>query len=603
MTIPDWTALTGSLCVILAACSCTKTEDRERTTTEEPPPGGNWIAETIVEPPKYNDRAGGWESEQVAGAVGEHLKKLAKAIDSDEGWDEVAGWLSDDLSAQSLVVPPEKLVSAYETDSVAIQRLIDPATVPANDGKAFVSALKSLGGTRKRTQFKVVGITQEGDHWATSLVSHHTANHGGASTQWNSRWSAKWMENDETLTLVSLQMLEGESVSVKSAGSGFADCTAAVFDGVESFSKQLTPSVDHWLGLVDMRLGMDVGGWQGVAIGDVNGDGLEDLYACQPGGLPNRLFAQKADGTLKDISKGSGVDWLESTHGALFVDTDNDGDQDLLVGLPDGVACMRNDGKGVFTIRAMEIIPGGTPYSLAAADYDVDGDVDIFVCCYNTRFRDEAHLVFARPVPYHDANNGGKNALLQNDGRGSFRHVTVRTGLDENNQRFSYAASWEDFDNDGDLDLYVANDFGRNNLYRNDTGNDGFVKFRDAAVELHAEDIGPGMSVAWGDWNNDGFSDLYVSNMFSSAGNRIATQQQFLPGADDETKSSFLRHARGNTLLSNDKGRAFTDATLSAGVNVGRWAWGSLFADFNNDGWQDIAVANGFITQQDSGDL
>ena len=229
--------------------------------------------------------------------------------------------------------------------------------------------------------------------------------------------------------------------------------------------------------------------------------------------------------------------------------------------------------------------------------------MDVFVCCYNTRFRDEQHLVFARPVPYHDANNGGKNALLQNDGRGNFRHATKRTGLHENNRRFSYAATWEDFDNDGDLDLYVANDFGKNSLYRNETGADGFVTFRDRAAELGVEDIGPGMSASWGDWNNDGFPDLYVSNMFSSAGNRIATQRQFLANADVVTKADFRRHARGNSLFTNRDGAKFDDVSVSAGVNVGRWAWGSLFADFNNDGWQDIAVANGFITQEDSGDL
>ena len=73
-------------------------------------------------------------------------------------------------------------------------------------------------------------------------------------------------------------------------------------------------------------------------------------------------------------------------------------------------------------------------------------------------------------MPYHDANNGGRNVLLRNDGRWRFSHATVRAGLDVKNRRFSYAAAWEDFDNDGDQDLYVANDFGRNNLYRNDSG-------------------------------------------------------------------------------------------------------------------------------------
>ncbi len=84
------------------------------------------------------------------------------------------------------------------------------------------------------------------------------------------------------------------------------------------------------------------------------------------------------------------------------------------------------------------------------------------------------------------------------------------------------AASWEDYDQDGDLDLYVANDFGRNNLYRNDDG-----QFVDVAAEAGVEDISAGMSVSWGDYNNDGQADLYVGNMFSSAGNRVTYQRQF----------------------------------------------------------------------------
>ena len=179
-----------------------------------------------------------------------------------------------------------------------------------------------------------------------------------------------------------------------------------------------------------------------------------------------------------------------------------------------------------------------------------------------------------------------------------FSYVTKAAGLDENNRRFSYAASWEDFDNDGDLDVYVANDFGRNNLYRNDNG-----KFTDVAKEAGVEDVSAGMSITWGDYNNDGWMDIYVSNMFSSAGNRIAYQGKFQSGAGDETKKLFQRHARGNSLFENAKDGTFRDVSVDAGVTMGRWAWGSRFLDINNDGWQDILVANGFLTQGKSDDL
>jgi hypothetical protein len=187
---------------------------------------------------------------------------------------------------------------------------------------------------------------------------------------------------------------------------------------------------------------------------------------------------------------------------------------------------------------------------------------------------------------------------LRNDGNWSFADVTVDVGLDHNNRRWSYAAAWDDFDKDGDLDLYVSNDFGRNNLYRNDNG-----RFRDVAAAAGVEDIASGMSVSWGDYDGDGWSDLYVSNMFSAAGSRITFQEQFKGNASSETRTQYQRLARGNTLFRNLGDGTFEDVGVAAGVTMGRWSWGSLFVDINNDGMQDIIVGNGYVTGDDSGDL
>ena len=110
------------------------------------------------------------------------------------------------------------------------------------------------------------------------------------------------------------------------------------------------------------------------------------------------------------------------------------------------------------------------------------------------------------------------------------------------------------------------------------------------------------MSVSWGDVDRDGVMDLYVANMFSAAGNRIAPQQGFSPGSSAETRGALLRFARGNTLLLQEEGK-FRDASEELGVTMGRWAWSSMFADINNDGWEDLLVANGYITTPDTGDL
>jgi hypothetical protein len=144
----------------------------------------------------------------------------------------------------------------------------------------------------------------------------------------------------------------------------------------------------------------------------------------------------------------------------------------------------------------------------------------------------------------------------------------------------------------------VANDYGRNNLYRNDEGD-----FTDVASQAGVEDMAAGMSVSWGDVDNDGWMDLYVSNMFSSAGNRVSYQRKFQPRADAATRVALQRHARGNSLFAGDRSGNFRDISEAAGVTMGRWAWGSTLADLNNDGLQDIVVANGFLTQEFPDDL
>jgi hypothetical protein len=235
-------------------------------------------------------------------------------------------------------------------------------------------------------------------------------------------------------------------------------------------------------------------------------------------------------------------------------------------------------------------------YSLSSADYDNDGDLDVFACVYLARARHREILTV--PVPFHDARDGGPNVLLRNEGNWKFNDATREAGLEPEATRRSYASSWEDFDNDGDMDLYVANDYGRNNLFRNDRGH-----FVDVAGPAGVEDQSFGMSASWGDFNRDGWMDLYVANMFSAAGNRIVYQRQFRANEDSASREKFQYMARGNSLFQNTGHGDFQDVSLAAAVNVGYWAWGSQFIDVNNDGYEDLVVANGFLTRQDPKDL
>jgi hypothetical protein len=111
------------------------------------------------------------------------------------------------------------------------------------------------------------------------------------------------------------------------------------------------------------------------------------------------------------------------------------------------------------------------------------------------------------------------------------------------------------------------------------------------------------MSVAWEDFDNDGRLDLYVGNMWSSAGLRVTGQDRFHSARNDVESAALRRHARGNSLFRNQGGGVFEDVTQQSGVGLGRWAWSSEFFDFDNDGLEDIYVANGFVTGEDTGDL
>lgn len=387
---------------------------------------------------------------------------------------------------------------------------------------------------------------------------------------------------------------EGEATGVR-----FRDVSAQLLGHNTSYRRQMARSLDAWRGELDEATGIDVYGHNGIAVGDYNGDGWEDLYVCQPAGLPNRLYRNNGDGSFDDVSAAAGVDVLDASSMALFADVDNDGDADLLVVAGTQLLLLANDGKGRFGRREATGLreSGATLTSAALADYDRDGDLDLYLCAYDFW---RAGTQYDAPTPYYDATNGPPNFLYRNRGDGTFEDVTQASGMGQNNNRFSFAASWADYDRDGWPDLYVANDFGRNNLYRNN----GDGTFADVAAQAGVEDLGAGMSASWGDYDGDGWLDLYVSNMWSSAGQRLTFNPAFAAVAGEErVREAFQRQARGNSLFRNQGDGTFRDVSREAGVEFGRWAWGSGFWDYDNDGRLDLFVTNGYVTGVDTHDL
>ena len=445
-------------------------------------------------------------------------------------------------------------------------------------------------------EIKVVKVELSGER-ATTALNVQIAD---SDLQINARWTAQWTKDDPP-ALLDLKVTSYEEC-LRGSGGSFTDSTGAVLASFEE-KAQVVHGMDHWVGQIETLLGIEIGGWHGLAAADINNDGLDDIYLCDGGGLPNRLLVQQQDGTALDRSRESGLGLLDHSFGSLFADFDNDGDQDAAIAMASGILVLENDGTGIFSPVTAKSFPAAVPYSLAAADYDEDGDLDLFASCYVQRAGANRHSFVARPMPYHDATNGGRNELLRNEGSLRFRTVTKEAGLHPGNSKFSYSASWEDYDQDGDMDLYVANDFGGNNLYRNALRESGKPTFTDIAAEAGVRDVAAGMSACWGDFDNNGMADLYVGNMFSSAGNRIAFQDKFKSEGRAETRALYQRHARGNSLFQNLGQGRFKDVSVSSRTTMGRWAWSSLFADLDNNGWEDLLVSNGFITQKDPDDL
>jgi tetratricopeptide (TPR) repeat protein len=406
------------------------------------------------------------------------------------------------------------------------------------------------------------------------------------------QWLIYWSHDAANQWRVHRWEATGETFSRADAPI-FIDVTSQALGQTESYKKQMLHGVDYWRTVLDGACGIDVYGNNGLAVGDVDNDGLDDLYICQPPGLPNRLYHNKGDGTFEDVTEKAGVGVLDGTACALFADFENKGLQDLLVVCGSGPLLFLNQGNGKFSLKrdAFQFAepPQGTFTHAAVADYDRDGRLDIYFCLYTYYLGlDQYHY----PAPYFDARNGPPNFLLHNEGNATFRDRTEAAGLNVDNDRYSFACAWGDYNSDGAPDLYVANDFGRSNLYRNN----GDGKFTVVSAEAGVEDVGAGMSACWFDFDNDGNQDVYVANMWSPAGMRVSQQRSFHEKEPEAIRSLYRQHARGNSLYRNQGNGKFQNVSRAAGVDVGRWAWCSDAWDFDHDGCPDLYIANGYIS-------
>jgi len=297
--------------------------------------------------------------------------------------------------------------------------------VPGKPGQSLLSALRGLlshlPGEGRRLTFKITGTTaSEADAFETRVRYEGFATGRGQACQQTATWKVVWevLKDHQLARLRLVQLLAFQEVWRGQAA--FVDCTASVLRGQTAARADLALGCEWWNGRLDSVGELNLMGHQGLAVGDVNGDGREDLYVAQGTGLPNKLFVHQPDGTLKDVAQEAGVAWLDDTKGVLFADMDNDGDQDLLCALGPVIVICKNSGTGVF--RRFVSLRAPTPaafYSLAVADFDQDGDLDIYGCRYVA-----LRYGVSVPLPLSDANNGPTNHLLRNDGEDGFKDVT-----------------------------------------------------------------------------------------------------------------------------------------------------------------------------------
>lgn len=518
---------------------------------------------------------------------------------------EIAAWLlAPDFKGSRLTPASETPTGNNVRLEVFRARTIpNPPTLDRAAFRAELAALVDGFQSLHTAEFLITRIEVEPGPPALARTTVRFDLTGAASAGWRAarvgHWDMRWRrDSDDTWRIVEWSAVD--QVRSRATAPVFSEATDQAFGRNASFRRQLVPGLDYWAEHLDAIFTPRGMGHHGVSAGDIDGDGLDDLYVSQPDGLPNRLFRNTGDGTFEDITERAGAGLLDRTAQSLFADTDNDGDEDLILLARSGPLLFRNDGKGHLArdpdaFRFAQPLQGSLT-SAAMADYDRDGFLDLYLCAYGY-FLGVSEDKAGPPSPYHDALNGSPNVLLRNDGHGRFDEVTSAVGLDRNNDRFSFAAAWADYDEDGWPDLVVANDFGRKNLYHNEGRVNGKVRFKDAAAATGVEDYGAGMSATFLDYDNDGHLDIYTGNMWTAAGQRVTAQPGFKPDATPEIRDIYRRHARGNSLFRNKGDGTFADVTLEAGAEFGRWAWASDALDFDNDGWQDLYIVNGMFTR------
>lgn len=360
--------------------------------------------------------------------------------------------------------------------------------------------------------------------------------------------------------------------------------------GETGFSFPYTPQARQVIqAVIDNNRGSTIVG--GLSVVDWNRDGFPDIIASHAGRRAV-LFLNDGEGGFTPQRMPYGAPFFQ-----LYLDLDGDGREELVT---TGEAASKellaslelySRKRGHWALHPMALIYGSPPPQrplgfahITAGDVDEDGLVDLFVSGYansQSRLSDRFNWI--------DAKDGQRNLLFINQGSLRFSEEAMLRGIDVT--QYTWLSKLFDIDDDGDLDLFVINDFGPNVFYRN-VGKGRFEA--DASVPF-AQGTTYGMGLAIADYDNTGAFSFYFSNMYSHAGRRMLP---LAPKLKDPTRSMLLFTSRGNTLYGPPAG-GWIERAEELGVHNAGWAWGCVFFDFDNDGDKDLYVVNGFTSHSD----
>jgi hypothetical protein len=472
-------------------------------------------------------------------------------------------------------------------------------------------AYRALLGKPEAAKFKMVSLDQYTANSANIVMRCQIYAHDpdGHVVEDRAKFKVGLIRQNGEWRFTRQQLVEGTRVTGVDS-QYFTDVTRQAGIDFNTGVNELFKKQHYVFAIADRQAG-------GAASGDYDNDGFPDILLAGPQGV--KLYRNTGHGTFEDVTAKAGLA-IEATRyaqGVVFADYNNDGCLDFFLTRTPTVSnkLFRNNCDGTFTDVTKEAGLEFASYSTSAAfaDIDNDGYLDLYVGVYG-------EVLDKVPDPPYRDRHGVPNKLYRNNGNGTFTDISREAGVDD--PGWTLAVTFFDYDNDGSQDLFVANDFGPSSLYHND----GTGHFKMVGRQADALNYGFSMSASPGDYNNDGNLDLYVSQVYSGSDwylDHSVFQLAWVRFIDprrtlDAIGTGFAifrdlgvqggfnlakKFGEGNALLENAGNGKFRSVGVEKGVNVTGWSWNSDFFDFDNDGDLDIHSVNGWISQKRGTDL